>query len=144
MLDPFVTIVEVDHPAGAGRICLRGQGGPLSWDASLAPSRVEGGLHVFELAVERGDLVELKPIRDERFFSRERNHTVLAGDTLRISPRFDRERGHLEPRTHRMYSRSLRRDVIHRVWLPPSYDERPDHRYPVLYVQDGHAAFVET
>src|SRR5262249_30326962 len=29
-------------------------------------------------------------------------------------------------------------------WLPPSYEERSDRRYPVLYVHDGQAAFTRT
>ena len=29
-----------------------------------------------------------------------------------------------------------RRDVV--VWLPPGYHERPERRYPVLYMHDGH------
>ena len=31
------------------------------------------------------------------------------------------------------------RDVL--VWLPPSYREHPDRRYPTLYLQDGQAVF---
>jgi enterochelin esterase-like enzyme len=31
------------------------------------------------------------------------------------------------------------RDVI--VWLPPSYEQRPDERYPVLYMHDGQNVF---
>ncbi|MEO6486852.1 MAG: alpha/beta hydrolase-fold protein, partial [Thermoanaerobaculia bacterium] len=38
-------------------------------------------------------------------------------------------------------SRSLNaiRDVT--VYLPPGYDERPDRRYPVLYMHDGQNLF---
>jgi predicted alpha/beta superfamily hydrolase len=32
-----------------------------------------------------------------------------------------------------------RRDLF--VWLPPSYDARPGHRYPVLYMHDGQNLF---
>ena len=34
---------------------------------------------------------------------------------------------------------SAPRDVI--VWLPPSYDKKPDKRYPVLYMHDGQNIF---
>jgi predicted alpha/beta superfamily hydrolase len=144
MIDRLVTTVEVDHPAEAGRIRLRGEGGPLSWGASLAPAHTSPGRHVFTFRLPHGAIAELKPIRDERAFARERNHTVLAGETLRIQPRFDHAEGALEPRVGRMRSESLGRDVRYRVWLPPSYEERRDRRYPVLYVQDGHAAFSAT
>ncbi|MEO8230771.1 MAG: alpha/beta hydrolase-fold protein [Ignavibacteriota bacterium] len=33
----------------------------------------------------------------------------------------------------------LSRDII--VWLPPSYDSKPDKYYPVLYMQDGQNIF---
>src|SRR5689334_12638065 len=101
MSDRLATTVEVEYPAEPGRIRLRGSGGRRSWGASLAPSRAEAGLHVFELPMEHGEIAELKPVRDERVFSNERNATVLAGETLRLSPYFDRENGRLESPVHR-------------------------------------------
>ena len=57
---------------------------------------------------------------------------VLAGEST-VHPRL---------RLHRSFpSRYLtrKRDVI--VYLPPGYDEEPDRRYPVLYMQDGQNLF---
>ncbi|HEX4232117.1 MAG TPA: alpha/beta hydrolase-fold protein [Bryobacteraceae bacterium] len=44
-------------------------------------------------------------------------------------------------RTHQIHSRFLRtnRDVI--VYLPPGYDDEPERRYPVCYLQDGQNLF---
>ena len=39
------------------------------------------------------------------------------------------------------HSRYLRFDRRVIVWLPPSYEKRPDLRYPVLYMQDGQQVF---
>ncbi|WP_131105159.1 alpha/beta hydrolase [Ornithinimicrobium sufpigmenti] len=30
------------------------------------------------------------------------------------------------------------------AWLPPGYEERPDERYPVLYLHDGHNLFLRS
>jgi enterochelin esterase-like enzyme len=50
----------------------------------------------------------------------------------------------LDPRLHlhrAFHSRNLPddRDII--VYVPPDYDARPDHRYPVLYLHDGQNLF---
>ena len=144
MFDDLSTTVEVDCPAASGRIQLRGAGGPLSWSRSIPPTRTSAGLHVFTFALKPGELEELKPIRDERAWAAERNQTVLAGDTLRIAQYFDRASGELEPGIFTRHSALLGRDLSYRVWLPPSYRERRERRYPVLYVLDGQAAFSET
>lgn len=39
------------------------------------------------------------------------------------------------------HSRYLRFDRRVIVWLPPSYQKKPDLRYPVLYMQDGQQVF---
>lgn len=41
------------------------------------------------------------------------------------------------PEFHSHYVQTRRVDV----WLPESYDARPDHRYPVLYMHDGQNLF---
>lgn len=138
------TTVAVRHPASAGRIRLRGQGGALSWGESVAPARVDGDSHLFVFPLSRGEIAEFKLIRDERDWSHERNYTVLAGEALAVSPYFDRGSGRFEASPEALYSDGLQRILTYRVWVPPSYDERPDLRYPVLYVQDGQAAFSVT
>lgn len=39
------------------------------------------------------------------------------------------------------HSAFLRFDRTVIVWLPPSYEQRPDRRYPVCYIQDGQQVF---
>ena len=45
---------------------------------------------------------------------------------------------HIHPRFH---SRFLPDDRDVTVYLPPGYDDQPDRRYPVLYLQDGQNLF---
>ena len=52
------------------------------------------------------------------------------------------EPSHPRLRLHKAFSSShleRERDVI--VYLPPDYDERPEHAYPVLYLHDGQNLF---
>jgi predicted alpha/beta superfamily hydrolase len=136
---PATTVVEVRYPAARGRIGLRGSLPPLSWDQTLAPTEVHGDRHVFRLALPPGELLELKVMRDDSAWSGGRSHTVYAGDDLHLLPYFDRAEGFL-----------VDTDVVElggeqvkfQVFLPPSYEEHPERRYPVVYAQDGQALWT--
>jgi predicted alpha/beta superfamily hydrolase len=135
------TLIDVHYPIETKRIRLRG-GPPLSWDESLAPRGSDGEMHHFEVDLEPGDVLEFKAIRDEKDWARGRNQYAVAGDTLLVEPRFDREQGFLEPHPRSLHSKELGRPIQFRVFLPPSYGECPLRRYPTLYVQDGQSQFT--
>lgn len=135
------TTVEVRYPHELGEITLRGGQAPLSWSRSLAPTSVSGDRHVFEIDLPEGALLEFKPVRDGRRWSRERNYTVLAGERVTVEPYFDRTRSSVEAFVRTMSCRELGRTLAFQVLLPPSYDEHTQKRYPVLYAQDGQALF---
>jgi predicted alpha/beta superfamily hydrolase len=101
---------------------------------------VEGQLRVFEVTVPPGEVLEFKVTRGDTW-SRERNHSVVAGESCRVRPYFDRERGELVP-LQTLASPELGRSVEYEVFLPPSYGEHTDRRYPTLYAQDGHVIFT--
>ena len=58
-----------------------------------------------------------------------------------MEPYFEKAAGVLHPDLQSMYSKELGRDVKARVFLPPSYGELDERRYPVLYAQDGQSLF---
>src|SRR5262249_27734295 len=89
-----------------------------------------------------GSVLELKPVLDGGRFSTGRNYNVLAGDALVVHPTFDRTQGALEPEIRSLFSPQLGKDVRYRLFLPPSYHEHAERRYPVLYGQDGQARFT--
>lgn len=136
------TTIEIRYPSSLGQIGLRGSLSPLSWTRTLQPASVAWNIHLFEVDLPGGALLELKPIRDDRHWSRGRNYTVLAGEHLIIEPYFDRSRSSIEAFIRTMSSPELGRTLAFQVLLPPSYDEHHDKRYPVLYAQDGHALFT--
>jgi len=140
------TLIEVVYPQELGKIGLRGDTAPLSWERSIQPTNVTrepgGDRHRFELGFEQGALVEWKPIRDEQLWSCERNYTMLAGESLTVAPYFHRATGVLDGGALTLASPELGGDVHFRIFLPPSYEEHRTKRYPVLYAHDAQALFA--
>lgn len=128
------TIIEVRYPPHRGRIGLRGSQAPLSWERTTEPTWTDGELHRFELSLPRGELIELKLVRDDEEWAAGRNYVVHAGDHLGIEPCFDRQTSTVLPR-ETLHHRGV--ELGFTVLLPPSYDEQESHRYPVLFAQDG-------
>lgn len=139
------TVIDVVYPSELGVIGLRGDTPPLSWTASVPPASVTrdpaGDHHRFELDFPEGLVIECKPIRDEHLWSGERNYALLAGESLTVSPHFQRATGLLMNGEPLIHSPELGYDIHYRVFVPPSYDEQHGERYPVLYAQDGQALF---
>jgi predicted alpha/beta superfamily hydrolase len=133
---PRVTIVEVTYPAHRGRIGIRGNHAPLSWEETTQPSHQDGDRYTFHLELPPGEVLELKLVRNGDDWANGRNYAVHAGDHLSLEPHFDGESGQLEPaRVLEVDGAELRYEVL----LPPSYREQENKRYPVLYAQDGQA-----
>lgn len=140
------TVIDVVYPSDLGVIGLRGDTAPLSWDRSLTPASItreaSGDRHRFELDFPVGALVEWKPMRDDTLWSRERNYTMLAGESLTVAPYFHRATGTLAGDGFHEDSPELGLALHYRVFLPPSYEEHRTKRYPVLYAHDGQALFA--
>lgn len=127
------TWIEVAYPADRGAIGLRGNLAPLDWEHTTQPTRTIGDHHLFCVPMREGDLLELKVVRGEEW-AMGRNYVVHAGEHLKIEPCFDAATPKFVrdvPIDHE--GKSARIDLL----LPPSYDEQPKKRYPVLYVLDG-------
>jgi predicted alpha/beta superfamily hydrolase len=140
------TLIDVVYPMDLGAISLRGDTAPLSWESSLQPTSVtrepDGDHHRFEVDLPRGQLVDWKPMKDEKLWSCERNYTTLAGESLTVSPYFHHASGFLDAGgEHTLHAPELGWDVHYRIFLPPSYEEHHTKRYPVLYAHDGQALF---
>src|SRR5262249_26056077 len=139
-----VATLEVQYPRARGTLGLRGGTAPLSWARSLAPVETHADRAIFRVELPAGEILECKLIRDERDWASGRNVSVQAGETTTLRPYFDRARGEVEPGKRTIRSPELARDVSFRMFLPPSYPELEDKRYPVLYVQDGQALFGDS
>jgi predicted alpha/beta superfamily hydrolase len=133
------TTIEVDYPDANAALGLRGSVAPLSWEATTPPTAVTGARRLFEVDVPAAEVLEFKVMRGDAW-SRERNYSVVGGETCRVRPHFERDVGRLLA-PGEVASPELARTVTYQVFLPPSYDEHEGRRYPTLYAQDGHVVF---
>lgn len=98
------------------------------------PDEVEGDHSLFRIPVTRGEVLELKLVRNEEEWAAGRNYGVHAGDHLVLEPCFDQSQSRLEgPFELEVGDTKL----IFEVLLPPSYGEQESRHYPVVYAQDG-------
>lgn len=134
------TTIVVRYPQGKGKMALRGNTEPLSWTRNLQPACVEDDQHTFEISTPAG-LIEFKPFRESVGYSCGRDYAVQAGSAVIVQPYFDRSTCYGEDSPRTLLSPQLNRTLTYEVFLPPSYGELKDKRYPVLYAQDGQSLF---
>jgi predicted alpha/beta superfamily hydrolase len=125
----------VHYPAGYGhRISVRGEGGGLSWDQGRDGTWNPGDAWVLDFTLTGP--ISLKPLYDDETWAQGPNDTLYPGQTLDVWPFFFHEGGRIEVRPGWRSPRLAQaRDI--EIYLPPSYDENPNERYPVIYMQDG-------
>ncbi len=137
---PKKTTIVVRYPRRKGAVALRGNTSPLSWTENLGPARVAGDEHTFEFETPAG-LLEFKPFRENVGYSCGRDYAVQAGSMAIVEPYFERATCYRDERPGTLRSPQLDRTLTYEVFLPPSYGELPEKRYPVLYAQDGQSLF---
>jgi len=133
---PGTAIMRVHYDVGAGhRIALRGDGPGLSWTAGVDCTWTTG--NVWECPVEAvTQPFEVKPLVDDTTWARGTNWKLAGGAALDVYPNFTGTQGRFT--THAAVASahlSRTRDVV--VYLPPSYDENPAKRYPLVIMHDG-------
>lgn len=136
-----LTTLRVHYPLASGKsLHVRGSLAPFSWSSGVSMTRRAPDL--FELRIR--DLpseLEWKPLVDDATWSRGQNYRVRPGETVEIYPHFFSGAGRYLRHYSAFESKSLgnRRGVW--LYLPPSFDENPQARYPVLYMHDGQNLF---
>lgn len=140
-----VTTVIVKYPSDAmrdRRMALRGDAASLSWFADTEGDK-DGDVTVFKVTAPRGTSFELKPVLvgADVVWSQGANFKANAGETVEVTPYFWSHAGRVELLFDGFRSTLLANS--RRVWayVPPSYDENPYKRYPVLYMHDGQNCF---
>jgi predicted alpha/beta superfamily hydrolase len=134
------TTVRVHYDVGWGnRITIRGSKAPLSWSAGTNATWTTGNVWVLSWPDSAGDM-EVKPLVNDVSWSTGANYRVKAGTTVNIYPFFGPATGRLT-KVHNFYSPQLGNYRTLVLYLPPSYNENPLKRYPVLYAHDGQNLF---
>ena len=134
------TTVRVHYPAKTRTLWIRGALAPLSWNQGvrmLAGADDTWTWEVTDLAAP----LELKPLLDDTTWSKGPNYTVRPGEAVDLYPRFLTDQGSWSRRWPSFASTVLGNTRGVWVYTPPSYDENPWARFPVLYMFDGQNLF---
>jgi predicted alpha/beta superfamily hydrolase len=107
------------------------------WSQVIAPTDVHDDRAVFEVPVPRGHTIEAKLVRADGKWMQGRNLGLQRAEQFSIVPWFDRAAGVLGA------SRTIGSLDV-RILLPPSYEEHPKRRLPVIYALDGQALFSDS
>ncbi len=135
------TVLRVRHGLGMRALSLRGDApGLLTWTRGVALRRVSDEVSEWSSDAVRAPFA-WKPLGDDMTWSLGPNFTARPGETTEVWARFGRENG--VARRWRGDLRSAALGNVRGVWvyLPPSYDEHPTRRYPVVYMHDGQNLF---
>lgn len=136
-----VTTLRVHYPLPVDKkLSVRGSLAPFTWASGIFMTRVAADR--FELRIR--DLpreLEWKPLVEDGTWSRGQNYRVRPGQTVDVYPHFFQAAGRYVRHYSALESKILgnRRGVW--LYLPPSFDENPLARYPVLYMHDGQNLF---
>jgi predicted alpha/beta superfamily hydrolase len=134
------TTIRVHYDTGFGnRISIRGSASPLSWTSGMNATWTTGNVWVASWADSAGD-VDLKPLINDARWSIGADYHVRAGTVTDIYPFFNASSGSLF-QVSNFFSPQLGNSRTLILYLPPSYNENPLKRYPVIYMHDGQNLF---
>ncbi len=134
------TTLRVHYPVGARSLSLRGDLAGLSWERGVSLTRITAD--VWEWSSDQvARSFEWKPLLDDREWSIGSNYRASPGATLDIYPRFVARSGRWSRVMSAFHSAVLNNDRGLWLYFPPSYDENPTARFPVVYMHDGQNLF---
>ncbi|MDB5754897.1 MAG: esterase [Massilia sp.] len=132
------TTVRVHYKIAKGDIAIVGDKGPMTWSKSAPASAGADNVWTYSWPDQLGD-VEVKPMLGEKV-STGGTYKLAAGSTVDIYPFFGPPFGKVSIMPG-FESPQLKNSRSLRIYLPPSYEENPSKRYPVLYMHDGQNLF---
>lgn len=125
-------------------VAVRGSSQGLSWEFGLEATWIEtGGEDVWVLTLpfhyEKEEVIYFKPLLNDEVWAKGYDYIVRPGETIDVYPFFFATQGSVFKTS--IYSPSLDNTRTLAIYLPPSYNENPFKRYPLLLFQDGHNLF---
>ena len=131
------TTVRVHSPAQA--MSLRGDRAGLSWSRGVSLAKGAGGVFTWTSTAVTAR-TQFKPMLADGTWSRGPNFAVDPGATVDVWPRFRGDSGWVA-RYDGWWSGTLQNTRPVWIYTPPSYDEQPTERFPVVYMHDGQNLF---
>lgn len=145
----FVTLFTLAHAAEiyvhydakwGNFVSIRGDSESLNWEKGQQAIWLTGNIWKLETPINENNFY-FKPLINDKEWSIGKNFYVEKGDSVvHIYPFFHSYKGNLEILPS-FTSKILDNNRALRVYLPPSYEENKDKRYPVLYMHDGQNLF---
>ncbi len=134
--------VLVHYPTGWGnRITLRCGGGGRSWNTTIETTWTTGD--IWRVTLSTTVQLECKPMFNDVNWAIGPNWKVNPGTSVDMWPFFFHTTGRIT-RTPNWYSNVLGDSRAIWTYYPPSYDENPARRYPVVYMHDGQNLFYDS
>lgn len=130
------TTVRVHYPGSS--MWLRGDHAGLSWSHGVELQQ-SAGVFVWTTTALSAR-AQFKPLLDDATWSRGPNFAVDPGATVDVWPRFRSDSGYVA-RYDGWWSDTLQDSRPVWIYTPPSYDEQPDERFPIIYMHDGQNLF---
>lgn len=132
-------VVRVHYPADSHVLALTGHQAPIDQPTTLKST----ANNTWELDV--GPItapLSFTPTLDGKA-AKGPPYVVQPGQTLDVYPYFDADRGKVDGFEPKFHSTIMNNDHMVRMYLPPSYPENTEKRYPVIYMHDGQILFEE-
>lgn len=134
--------VLVHYPTGWGhRITLRCGGNGRDWNTAIETTWTTGD--VWRVSLSLTAQIECKPMFDNVNWAIGPNWKIDPSKTVDMWPFFFHTTGRLT-RTPNWHSNVLNDNRAIWTYTPPSYDENPAQRYPVVYMHDGQNLFLDS
>ncbi|WP_372368417.1 alpha/beta hydrolase [Candidatus Uabimicrobium sp. HlEnr_7] len=118
-------------------VSIRGDAASLSWERGVKAEAVSANMWKFTTSEQN---FSFKPLINDEVWSIGANYSVEDGEEIHIYPFFYKKMGTLENITG-FSSSILNNNRTLRVYLPPSYHENTEKKYPVIYMHDGQNLF---
>jgi len=128
--------LRIHYPAGSHAITIRGSAGGLNWTTGVAAKSTSSDVFEYQ-ATDLTAPLEWKPLLDDATWARGPNYHLAPGTTLDVYPHFTTITGTVETLIADFHSTTLANDRVIYAYLPPSYAENTDAKYPVVYMHDG-------
>jgi predicted alpha/beta superfamily hydrolase len=128
--------IRVHFPAGTHSLAIRGSAAPLGWTQGVTMTSSGGDTFTYAWSGLTAP-AEWKPVLDDTTWARGPNYRVAPGQTIDVYPHFTTTHGRVVTLIPTFHSTALGNDRAIYAYLPASYDENTDAKYPVVYMHDG-------
>jgi len=131
----------IHYPTGFGhRVTVHCGGLGRDWNTPIETTWTTGDVWTVTLSTTAA--LQCKPLFDDTTCAVGPNWSLAVGQTLDMWPYFFHTVGRIT-QTANWHSTILNDDRGIWTYFPPSYDENPHERYPVVYMHDGQNLFYD-